>query len=259
MIKSRAKVHLVWQALNDRKAYDEALLNGVSHFAKYSMLSPLISFINLNSKAKNELHNKASSNDKTAQPFLRISTETAKIAGSVLLGQEAKNKLKWLYGDGEQHLAREYCSEELWPLLAKIESSDNEAITIFKWSEFYTRIMQGILRGKINNSGAEAYAFNFWWGLMQNVIDVLSPLVDENEAGRQLFSFIKEGVIRGKLRPFAGLVRDQNLAVKSSSHSELSMEEILLMDWLNENIVGFIPDKNQLNEKARLFLEAQDV
>ena len=75
----------------------------------------------------------------------------------------------------------------------------------------------------------------------------------------RLIALLKETICRGDFNPFSGIMYSQKGVIKDHSSDMLTPEEIITMDWLAENIVGFIPSKDDLVEPARDLTAVQGV
>ena len=90
------------------------------------------------------------------------------------------------------------------------------------------------------------------------VVDVL--LGDNLPPGvRRLAEILRQGLIDGRLDPFAGLIRAQDGRIINDGQRTLSPDEILHMDWLCDNVEGEIPGFDQLLDMARNMVRLQGV
>ena len=64
---------------------------------------------------------------------------------------------------------------------------------------------------------------------------------------------IRRALLAGIMHPFAGKLVDQNGRVIRSGQEEghMTNEEIVSMDWLNDNVVGSLPSEWQLTETGK--------
>ena len=69
-------------------------------------------------------------------------------------------------------------------------------------------------------------AVNYWWGMSAKVIDV---------------------------------IYSQNGEIQCQEGESLTAEEIISMDWLAENVVGVIPEFEELTEEAQSLVRLQGV
>ena len=70
---------------------------------------------------------------------------------------------------------------------------------------------------------------------------------------------LKKLICKGELTPFDGEIIAQDGTVKSKAGERMQPEEIVTMDWLVDNVVGFIPNVEELNEQAQPVVQMQGV
>lgn len=128
----------------------------------------------------------------------------------------------------------------------------NLATPIWKWGKLYEIIIKTILEGTYHASLVDRkdQATNYWWGMISGVVDIelddrLSPYT------RQLIELLREDIISGRMNPFDGELKSQIGWVKKLQDPPLSARDVITMNWLNENIIGEIPETSALNQEAR--------
>ena len=139
--------------------------------------------------------------------------------------------------------------------LARLEP-DGELVQLaspsWHWGEFYLRIVQEMLRDPKAVPLAEdaSRAINYWWGMNSGVVDLrFSPELPEGV--RSLAEILRQGIRAGTIQPFRRLIRDQAGNVVNDGSRNLSMEEILKMDWLCDRVDGRLPAFDELLPVAR--------
>ncbi len=139
--------------------------------------------------------------------------------------------------------------------LARLEA-DGELVRLaspsWHWGEFYVRMVREMLRDPKTIPLAEDSnkAINYWWGMNSGVIDLhFSPELPEGV--RSLAEILRQGIRAGTIHPFQRLIRDQAGNVVNDGSRDLSMEEILKMDWLCDRIDGSLPAFDELLNVAR--------
>lgn len=146
-------------------------------------------------------------------------------------------------------------------LYAKKEDGtlENLATPIWHWGKFYELIINNICSG---NTEADAHkgkkAVNYWWGMSANVIDVICSK-DMPHGTHRLIEFLKTAIRAGSFHPFDGLIYSQNGIIQCKEGESLEPEEIITMDWLAENVVGRIPEFEELTEEAQALLQLQGI
>ena len=94
-----------------------------------------------------------------------------------------------------------------------------------------------------------APARNYWLGMDTGVIDL--DLSDKLPDGtRQLALTLQHAIASGALHVFDRRLIDQSGTVRSEGGG-LSMEELVHMDWLCENVEGRLPHFDELTENVK--------
>ena len=60
----------------------------------------------------------------------------------------------------------------------------------------------------------------------------------------------KQAVQSGQMHPFAGELKSQIGIVQPAGSDRLPSNEIARMSWLNENVVGRLPEERELSDRA---------
>lgn len=119
---------------------------------------------------------------------------------------------------------------------------------VWKWGRYYARIVESIRNDTWKQEGERraGEALNYWWGMSAGVVDV--KLGDGVAYGqRMLIEGIRQFLLSGRIDPFAGELVSQEGKVLHESPERLSSEEIVRMRWLNCNIVGRLPEQEELS------------
>ena len=75
----------------------------------------------------------------------------------------------------------------------------------------------------------------------------------------RLVEFLKNSIRTGSFHPFDGPVYSQNGVVRCREGESLGADEIITMDWLAENVVGRIPEFEELTEEAQALVQFQGI
>ncbi len=120
------------------------------------------------------------------------------------------------------------------------------------WGKLYEHVVRSILDGSWDKS--KGAAVNYWWGMDSGVIDVkLAKTLPDGVAA--LARMLRQGLQQGTVDPFRRLIRSQDGAVKNDGSRAFTAEELLHMDWLCENVRGFIPTYDQIQPYARSIVQ----
>lgn len=121
---------------------------------------------------------------------------------------------------------------------------------IWLWGNFYENVIRSILNGTWEKGKNNMRAVNYWWGMDSGVIDV--NLADTLPAGLlQLCNILREGLKAGTLEPFQRRVVAQDGRVINEGDRILTPEELLHMDWLCDNVDGYIPPFDEIAPFAK--------
>lgn len=136
---------------------------------------------------------------------------------------------------------------------------ENLATPIWHWGKFYERIVTNICNGSSDtNTAKKESAINYWWGMSADVIDVICSGKMPHGTHR-LINFLKSSICAGSFRPFDGLIYSQDGIIRCNEGQSLQPEDILTMNWLAENVVGRIPEFDELTEEAQVLSNFQGV
>lgn len=109
------------------------------------------------------------------------------------------------------------------------------------WGRFYENVINSILNGTWEQGKDATQPVNYWWGMRSGVIDVtLSDKLPPSLL--QLADILRQGLKNGSIDPFRRCVTAQDGTVKCTAEQGLAPDELLRMDWLCDNVIGFIPE-----------------
>ncbi len=136
----------------------------------------------------------------------------------------------------------------------------NMTMTVYDWGVLYDKILNIILNGNWNSTDTDQdnKALNYWWGMSAGVVDIIiSDKVPVDT--RRLVNIFRQMIIDDKYSPFIGEIVDQNGEIISKEGELLPTDDIITMDWLVDNVDGYIPSMDELKEKARPIVEIKGV
>ena len=128
----------------------------------------------------------------------------------------------------------------------------NLAAPMRNWGKYYELIVRTVLDG---SWGARSLvkadqALNYWYGMASGVIDVVCS-EKLSYYSRKLVSVLRNALVADTLNPFDGELRSQNGLIKEADAPRLSYEEIITMNWLNDNVIGRLPALEELKDTAK--------
>jgi len=139
-------------------------------------------------------------------------------------------------------------------------SIHNLAAPVWDWGRYYELIVQTILNDTWPDKAAsKEHALNYWWGMSSGVIDVILSK-DLPFYSRKMVDLMRNSLVAGTLNPFAGELHSQKGIVQEADAAvRLTNEQIVSMDWLNDNVVGSLPVKAALSESGKKAIKTSGV
>lgn len=136
----------------------------------------------------------------------------------------------------------------------------NLAMPVWNWGIFYEKTVKSMLNGtwKQEPPKGKNESINYWWGMSSGMIDVIcSSHLPSGTA--QLIELLKKAICSGEFNPFSGTIYSQDGIVEKSVPDSITAEEIVTMDWLADNIDGYIPAMSEFVEEAKPVVKVQGV
>lgn len=125
------------------------------------------------------------------------------------------------------------------------------ALPCWDWGSFYEKVVRSVFNGSWETlcKDQSLHAINYWWGMGSGVIDVQLSL--SLPAGiRRLAEHLSQDIREGLIDPFRCKIVDQNGMVRNDGSRCLSLDEIMQMNWLCDNVDGHIPTIHELLPEA---------
>ena len=140
------------------------------------------------------------------------------------------------------------------------ETTQHIAMPMWHWGAFYEKLIQSILSGSWNREqdADNVKALNYWWGLSADVVDLIMSTKLPVETQRMVTTF-KEMISKDLFEPFADELKDQKGKVRNQKGRDLTPEQIITMDWLLDNVIGKIPELEELEEGCEPIVKAQGI
>ena len=132
----------------------------------------------------------------------------------------------------------------------------NLAMPVWHWGVYYEKLIQSILNKTLQlQYESSNKALNYYWGMSAGVVELICSN-NLPEGVRKLTEVLKSSICTGIFSPFCGPFRTQSGKIIDPEGFGLSLEEIINMDWLADNVVGSIPKYEQLNEDGKATVES---
>lgn len=132
------------------------------------------------------------------------------------------------------------------------EGQVNLAMPVWHWGIYYESILRSILKKTFQSEDDRTEkALNYYWGMSAGVVELL--LSNNLPVGiKKLADILRDSICHGLCHPFSEpLIAQDGSLVHCDEGSVLSLEQIINMDWLADNIVGAIPEYNELSDEGK--------
>lgn len=198
--------------------------------------------------------------------------------GAQMTNSKAKVQLRWSYVEGNPvqelkdlgidmistlDIPQQGLGEGEWGMFRVQDNGDNEWIAspYWDWGAFYVQIARTILSGEWDTSvfnKKEERAVNYWWGIASGVIGLeLSDHIPEGT--KALANLMIDGIRHGTVNPFLRKIVSQDGMIRNEGSNVFTPEEVLHMNWLCDNVIGSIPDFDDLTAKGQAITRLQGI
>ena len=123
----------------------------------------------------------------------------------------------------------------------------NLAMPLWHWGQFYEQLIRTIMDGtwKYDDDSSGTKAINYWWGMSECVVDVICSQ-NLPRGTKRLMELLKTAICSELFNPFSGILFSQEGIAEKDFEQNVLPEKIMNMNWLVENIIGAIPEKEQI-------------
>lgn len=180
--------------------------------------------------------------------FLEWSSKEGVIAAENRLKEQGVQLISYReYGDAKEEMHKRFG-------LAFIDGDKISPVVLplWNWSTYYEKIVNSILDGSFDfEDGKTHKSLNYYWGISSGVVDLMySNLLPTGVRylGEMMYKSIKEGIVH----PFY-TISDEVTGIYGSSdtNENINIEEIINMNYLEENVVGMIPKYEDLDQQVK--------
>ena len=139
------------------------------------------------------------------------------------------------------------------------DKTDLLAVPVWKWGVYYERILRGMLESILQSDYAgSSRALNYYWGMSAGVVDLeYAPALPL--ASRRYAAFFRESLIHNVGTPFLTPFYTQSGEIIGARQHALSLEQIIRMDYLVDNVVGSIPTYDELTPIGKMTVEMMGI
>ncbi len=116
---------------------------------------------------------------------------------------------------------------------------------VWVWGKFYEYVIRSIFAGTWKDQKDTSGAVNYWLGMDSGAIDI--HFSDKLPSGvRCLADILQRNMASGTLDPFLRRINAQDGSLKNDGTHTFTIDELLHMDWLCDNVIGRIPQFDEI-------------
>lgn len=116
---------------------------------------------------------------------------------------------------------------------------------VWVWGKFYEYVIRSIFAGTWKDQKDASGAVNYWLGMDSGAIDI--HFSDKLPSGvRCLADILQKNMASGTLDPFLRRINAQDGSLKNDGTHTFTIDELLHMDWLCDNVIGRIPQFDEI-------------
>ncbi len=128
------------------------------------------------------------------------------------------------------------------------------ATPVWNWNIYYEQILRRVFDKTLKEEYESSNkALNYYWGMSAGVVDVVYSDALPSSSKR-LADFLKQSIAHNICAPFLTPLTTQSgelVEPENSEENSLSLDEIINMDYLVENVVGSIPKYEELSPMGK--------
>ncbi len=132
------------------------------------------------------------------------------------------------------------------------------ATMIPRWGIFYRHVIEQVQKGTFDAAKSGEASQNYWWGIASDVLSIATSARFDPYCAR-LIRNAEEQIREQTYTPFEGLLKDQKGVIRCEADRRLTPAEVLTMDYLADNVVGSLPEPEELTPSARPLVVGQGI
>ncbi|MBQ7219114.1 MAG: hypothetical protein IJS27_06355, partial [Ruminococcus sp.] len=141
--------------------------------------------------------------------------------------------------------------------LSYISGEDRRLLAnpVWKWGKYYEEILNRYLDTSMQEEYEKSNkALNYYWGMSAGVADIVYSDALETSS-KHFCELLKDSLIHNIFTPFRTPLTAQSGEVIGEGEPSLTLKEIITMDYLVENVVGDIPQYEELSPMGKATVE----
>ncbi len=135
-------------------------------------------------------------------------------------------------------------------------TTDLLAVAVWKWGVYYEEIIKRILDKTITTEYVNSKrALNYYWGMSAGVVDIeYAPALPLSS--KRFADFFRNSFIGSASTPFITPFYTQKGEMVGAGQKNLTLEQIINMDYLVDNVIGSIPTYEELTPMGKATVDA---
>jgi hypothetical protein len=194
-----------------------------------------------------------------ANPRAKVYLEWSAICGA----KEAARKLaeKRIHYISSQDTARFREDDRESFGLSYVRDDERELLAnpVWKWGVYYEEILRRVFNKTMQAEYEKSNkALNYYWGMSAGVVDIGYSLA-LSRSSKKFAEFLKDSISHNVCTPFLTPIYAQNGDVIGKDEKSLSLDQIINMDYLVENVIGSIPQYEELSPMGKATVDTAGV
>ena len=127
----------------------------------------------------------------------------------------------------------------------------NLAMPLWNWGVYYEKLIRSIMNKSFQTERESSRkALNYYWGMSAGVVELIcSKRVPESV--KKLTGILQDAICDGSFKPFQGKMYNQEGECVEGAERSFTLQQVIDIDWLLENIEGAIPEYEDLSEEGK--------
>ena len=193
-----------------------------------------------------------------ANPRAKIYLEWSAVCGAKAAAQKLVDQGIHFISSQDTARFREDDRESFGLSYINGERQELIANPVWKWGVYYEEILRRVLNKTMQAEYERSNkALNYYWGMSARVVDVVfSPWL--KLPSKRFGSFLRDGIANNVCTPFLTPIYTQD-GEKIGSGEKLEPDQIIEMDYLVENVVGTIPQYEELSPMGKAVVDTSGI
>lgn len=194
-----------------------------------------------------------------ANPRAKVFLEWSAVCGAKAAAQKLIDKGIHYISSQDTARFREDDRDSFGLSYIKGEHRELLANPVWKWGVYYEELLRRVFNMTMQTEYEKSNkALNYYWGMSAGVADIRYSL-SLSPASKRFADFLKESISRNVCSPFLTPIYTQNGDVIGKREKSLSLDQIINMEYLVENVVGSFPQYEELSPMGKATVDTAGV